>query len=99
MHEVVWRDGERPVKSFKKDRELQKSSDKSTAETNPAILTALELDSHIRESLCTRDVVNNKLTERHLIGRATSNPFFTENTYIDDLVVETNYLRPRNTKE
>jgi hypothetical protein len=94
MREAVWSSGEKPVKSLKSDRKAE-----VPALANPAALVALGLEPRTRESPCTRDDVNAKLGDRHLVGRAVSNPFFINNTYLDDIAVETSYLRPRNTKD
>lgn len=67
-----------------------------------AVMTALEMGdplSGFRASSSRRDDVNTKMGERQLIGRVCHNPFLTEDTYINDITIEDNLLRPRNTKD
>lgn len=97
MREVVWRSGEKPSKSLKSDREIASES----VASNPvsAALGTVADSLRARDPPLSRDDVNAKLTARHMVGMTVSNPFFTDRTYLDDIAVETSYLRPRNTKE
>ena len=51
------------------------------------------------QTVTKREAVSNKLSERELIGNGNYNPFLAGNTYIDDLVVQQNFLIPRSSHE
>ena len=44
-----------------------------------------------------REEVCEKMNARHLVGRASQNPFLVHTTYLEDLEVQNNFLVPRNT--
>ena len=43
-----------------------------------------------------RDDNNNKMLERDLISQTSQNPFLTTNNYVDDLTIQDEFLKPKN---
>ena len=43
-----------------------------------------------------KEISNNKMNERIMYSQINKNPFLLENKYIDDLEIETKFLRPKN---
>ena len=43
-----------------------------------------------------REASNNKLSERYMVSRACGNPFLTHLNYIDDILIQEQYLTPKN---
>jgi hypothetical protein len=39
----------------------------------------------------------NKISEREIIGQTIMNPFMLNNTYVNDVVNQENYLKPQST--
>jgi hypothetical protein len=69
------------------------------ASAEPAFESA-PLDIHMTEyriSNNKRELANNKLNDRELIGQVGQNPFNTSNNYLNDLEVQQNFLIPRPT--
>tara|TARA_B100001093_G_C26451016_1_gene852283 strand:+ start:332 stop:646 length:315 start_codon:yes stop_codon:yes gene_type:complete len=104
MIEFIWSSGEKPEKSLKKTHQ-----EESIEEDKSAIVTALNAERGFSDPLISfrqqmkgkngREDANLKIGERELVGRVSRNPFLSENTYLDDISVEDNLLRPQNTKD
>jgi hypothetical protein len=43
-----------------------------------------------------KEISNNKMNERIMYSQINKNPFLLENNYINDLEIETKFLRPKN---
>jgi hypothetical protein len=43
-----------------------------------------------------RDIANNKINERILISQIGQNPFLSRNNYLEDLDIQENFLKPKN---
>jgi len=43
-----------------------------------------------------KEISNNKMNERIMYSQINKNPFLLQNNYIDDLEIETKFLRPKN---
>ena len=88
MEEYIWTYGEKPEKSYKKDIE-------------PLIITPVDLNINMnvgefRASSNKREIANNKLNDRELIGQVNQSPFHTTNNYLRDLDVQQNFLMPKS---
>jgi hypothetical protein len=44
-----------------------------------------------------REEASNKMAERQMVGQIGFNPFMTNNSYIDDVAIQENFLRPKPT--
>ena len=107
MKDLVWSSGPKPERSCRADRpseETEQHDDhqESMKHGKGALMTALEFGdplSGFRTCNSRRDDANAKIGERELIGRVSYNPFMAEDTYLEDLTVEDNLLRPRNSKQ
>ena len=44
-----------------------------------------------------REETYNKMAEREMMGQIGFNPFMTNNSYVNDVVVQENFLRPKPT--
>lgn len=87
MEELVWSYGEKPEKSYKKQ------------EQENIIMTKTDLDINIGEFRIEsnkRELANNKLNDRELIGRVGQNPFNVNNNYLSDLEVQQYFLIPKS---
>ena len=99
MQEFKWSMGSPPQKSAKRYK-MEKAQNEDDG--HMAIRTALELDnplSSFRVTKSKRDDVNCKMGERELVGRVGNNPFLAKNNYIEDILIEDNYLRPRKAND
>jgi hypothetical protein len=43
-----------------------------------------------------RELANDKINERMLFAQTNRNPFFTDHKYLDDLEIQENFLKPKN---
>ena len=43
-----------------------------------------------------REDHNNKMLEREMIMQTSQNPFMIKNNYIDDLTIQDEFLKPKN---
>jgi len=53
----------------------------------------------IPETIATsnkREIANEKMNERHMISQINQNPFLAKNTYLEDLDIQENFLKPKN---
>jgi hypothetical protein len=102
MKLFIWSNGEKPEKSYKKDKLDKKDNtiaialdDNNVHHTNLSFTDA----SHIeKESLRYRDEANNKLNMRYMVQQVSQNPFLQGTNYIDDLDNQERYLRPKQQK-
>jgi len=44
-----------------------------------------------------REETYNKMAEREMVGQVGFNPFLTNNSYIDDVNIQENFLKPKST--
>jgi hypothetical protein len=103
MECIVWRSGEPAERSKREDRPTEEI-DHSTDAVNVALENQQPIDMvdlSLRQADCLqnsnmRETVNNKLSERELIGQVGQNPFFTQNSYSMDLDIQEAYLRPQS---
>ena len=103
MENYIWKKGESPIKS-------QKKNSKSNIIDNPQKLALAETTKEINfkaevnfekqiENHSERENLNGKLNDRYLIQQINQNPFFKNNSYIDDLKIQEEFLRPKSSYE
>ena len=46
-----------------------------------------------------KEIFNDKLNSRHMVGLMDKNPFMVNNKYIDDLVNQNTFLRPQSSNK
>ena len=85
MNELAWSDGTKPERSHKKTKQ-----NNSFQENN---IIGFKLGTNKRED------VNNKISERELVGKSCYNPFLTNTSYIEDVTIQDNFLIPRSSHE
>jgi hypothetical protein len=84
MEHITWRRGEPAIRSSCVKEKVDK------VEVSPIVL-ALEESDHSKD----REKMNEKMNDRYLIKQMTQNPFLTS-SYIDDLNVQEQFLRPKS---
>ena len=85
MDELLWTDGSKCERSMKTQK-------------NDPINEALK-ENIIPETLTThnkRELSNNKILERGMVSQINQNPFLIRNNYLEDLSIQENFLRPKN---
>lgn len=107
MEELVWRkEGERCERSYRNEKpqntqqqqqqiEYQLGEQKTQEPYNEANFINRHEAEGFRQNNNKREVANNKLNERFLIGKSTQNPFMTSNSYNDDIENQMNFLTPK----
>lgn len=86
MEELVWSYGEKPEKSYKKQEP-------------ECIMSSADLNINVSEfnkMSNKREMANDKLNDRELIGQVRQNPFNASNNYLSDLEVQQNFLIPKS---
>ena len=85
MNELAWSDGTKPERSHKKNKPNNENSFQG--------IIGFKLGTNKRED------VNNKISERELVGKSCYNPFLTSTSYIEDVTIQDNFLIPRSSHE
>jgi hypothetical protein len=49
------------------------------------------------QSANKREEASNKMAERQMVGQIGFNPFLSNNSYVDDVAIQENFLRPKPT--
>lgn len=109
MKEIIWSYGEKPEKSSKIDNKCVESTFGKPEDAINTALThgmelknfGLELDisdpmSGYKLAESKKDIFNQKMNERELVGRSGHNPFLISNDYLKDLKNQDEFLRPQN---
>jgi len=99
-----WSDGKKYLKSAVKDKpiDLSQTNNYGSTEKSEPIKTEEQLESNkIFEDIefkvsNKRELANNKLNDRMLMGQTNKNPFMTNNNYIQDLALQHEFLIPKN---
>lgn len=96
LQEFKWSTGEKYEQSFKADKEKYIESDSKTDyNTMKNLLFDDGTESCMRISN-KREDANTKLNERCMIESINQNPFLPRNNYINDLQIQDEFLKPRN---
>jgi len=99
MEELVWRKGERCERSYRTDMKPQEQPQEQQLqydyETTQNEFINRHESEHFRQVSNKREVANDKMNERFLIGKSIQNPFMSSNSYIDDIENQMNFLTPK----
>ena len=110
MEELVWRKGERCERSYRTDLKQQQQHQQQQHQqqqqqhqpqrqydyesTQNEFINKHESEN-FRQINNKREVANDKINERFLIGKSIQNPFMSSNSYIDDIENQMNFLTPK----
>ena len=75
-------------------KQLAREFDKITE--NPEILYRNIAQEGFQKKENKRDNNNNKMLEREMIMQTNQNPFMMQNNYLDDLTIQDEFLKPKN---
>lgn len=96
MNELAWSDGTKPERSQKENKpengEENKPENGQENKNTQGIM-------NFKLGVSKREDVNNKMSERELVGKSCYNPFLVGTSYIDDLTIQDNFLIPRSSHE
>ena len=112
MKSYVWRFGEKPERSVKREIQNEIASVMGSNVTGASVIGANELGQNtntntnmsisinqmgeFRKANNKRETVNSKLDERYSIGHIGQNPFNRENNYIKDLENQEKFMIPKS---
>jgi hypothetical protein len=101
QHQLLWRKGERPERSLKGANEMAANANANEMAANANATTVEELvvleDPFKQFNKSKREEASEKISERHLMGQLTQNPFLLNSDYVADLMVQDSFLKPQNT--
>ena len=98
IQHLRWSKGEKYVQSLKSDKEKYIVKEENVAEEYNKMKCLLFDDgseSCMRVSN-KREDANTKLSERCMIENINQNPFLSRNNYLNDLQVQDEFLKPKN---
>lgn len=98
VQQLKWSKGEKYEQSLKTDKEKYFEKVENVAEDYNKMKTLLFDDgteSCMRVSN-KREDANTKLSERSMIENISQNPFLSRNNYLEDLQVQDEFLKPKN---
>lgn len=74
-------------------------NDNWTPNVNDSILTSFDnnLNKEIFNNPNRREITHQKIAERDMIGTIAANPFMEQNIYSNDICVQDEFLKPKNT--
>lgn len=81
MNELKWTLGEPCIRSLKKSKSY-------------SVVFPESIEPHVSSN--KREIVNEKMNERHMISQINQNPFLIQNKYLDDLYIQETFLKPKN---
>tara|TARA_A200000113_G_scaffold223379_1_gene238864 strand:+ start:585 stop:953 length:369 start_codon:yes stop_codon:yes gene_type:complete len=112
MEQFIWKSGETPERSHKSDNPnikkkqtppqsiaMQEGSDFNQQCMAMTGISRMEMDlgmAEMNQDSNRRDSMNGKLSDRRMIQQVGQNPFHTGNSYINDLEVQEQFLRPKS---
>ena len=112
MEQFIWKSGETPERSHKNDNPnikkeqtppqsfaMQEGSDFNQQCMAMTGISRMEMDlgmAEMNQDSNRRDSMNGKLSARRMIQQVGQNPFHTGNSYINDLKVQEQFLRPKS---
>ena len=85
MDELLWTDGTKCERSAKRQK-LDPVEEALKEGPIPDVLP-----THNK-----RELSNNKILERGMMSQTSQNPFLIRNNYLEDLNIQENFLRPKN---
>ena len=92
MEVVIWSNGEKYEKSFKKKEILLEDN----SNNNNCYNNIIETEYIHRKKQRDNENEDNEILERHQIRRAYQNPFLSEKTYINVINDQEKFLTPLN---
>lgn len=105
MEEYVWRKGnekcerstrnDKPTPPAEESNEDTLQSSENTLPGNQQTFQSNNASEYHRKLTNNRESSSLKLSERHLIGQTTYNPFMTSNNYVKDIDVQMSFLMPQ----
>lgn len=102
MEEYVWRKGtEKCERSYITDKPQPVDSSATMDSIENKIPSTVASNAEIplsgihREISNKREISSLKLSERHLMGQTTYNPFMVTNNYVKDIDVQMSFLMPQ----
>uniref|UniRef100_A0A6C0II39 Uncharacterized protein n=1 Tax=viral metagenome TaxID=1070528 RepID=A0A6C0II39_9ZZZZ len=95
IQQFKWSTGEKYEQSIKTDREKYIIDESKEYNNMKKLLFEDGTESCMRISN-KREDANTKLNERCMIESISQNPFLPRNNYINDLQVQDEFLKPRN---
>lgn len=96
LQEFKWSTGEKYEQSFKVDKEKYMESDSKTDYNSMKTLLFDDGTESCMRISNKREDANTKLNERCMIESINQNPFLPRNNYINDLQIQDEFLKPRN---
>ena len=96
LQEFKWSTGEKYEQSFKADKEKYMESDSKTDYNSMKTLLFDDGTESCMRISNKREDANTKLNERCMIESINQNPFLPRNNYINDLQIQDEFLKPRN---
>ena len=86
--------GESLLKSPKIVKEEKEEKEETPSESPAANITE---ERFVEQN--KREQNYNKIAARHLMSRGNINPFHIKNNYVDDISVQDNFLRPKDSNQ
>lgn len=99
FQELKWSLGEKYEQSTKADREKYLANDANDNSSDYNQMKSLLFEDGTESCMRVsnkREDANTKLNERSMIESINQNPFLPRNNYINDLQVQDEFLKPRN---
>jgi len=99
FQQFIWSTGEKYEQSLKSDKEKYIITDISDNKADYNNMKQLLFDDGTESCMRIsnkREDANTKLNERCMIESINQNPFLPRNNYINDLQVQDEFLKPRN---
>ena len=82
MNEIKWTNGESCIRSKRI--------------VNDDLSNQFLVENQEPKTFNKRDIANNKINERIMISQIGQNPFLSRNNYLEDLDIQENFLKPKN---
>jgi hypothetical protein len=95
--EWKWSIGEAYYKSARKPKQLTPTIEEYDTQQS-AIQQSLN-DDQFTSSSNRRETLDNKMSDREMIGQRGANPFLQQSSYVNDVVVRDMFLKPINTTQ
>lgn len=99
QHQLIWQKGERPERSLKGanlifiEHNVVQQVVENVVHNDAVVIE----DPFKQFNKSKREEASEKISERHLMGQLTQNPFLLNSDYVADLMVQDSFLKPQNT--
>lgn len=88
MEHFTWTLGEPMQRSIKTVKNQKETRELALEESSDSI-------NHFKDSN-VREKMNDKLTDRYMVKQMGQNPFLSDSTYLNDLQIQEQFLRPKS---